>query len=88
MIVDELARLRPASKGLVEGVALHSWAMEPMNAGDWAYFHPGQISAFARDMAAPAGRLHFCGEHTATGNRGIEGALESSERAAMEILSA
>jgi monoamine oxidase len=62
--------------------------LEPFNAGDWAYFGPGQVTAFARTMAAPAGRVHFCGEHTATANRGLEGALESSERVALEILSA
>lgn len=88
MIVAELERLRPAAQGKVIGAALHSWALEPFNGGDWAYFHSGQISAFAATMALPAGRLHFCGEHTATANRGIEAALESSERVALEILSA
>jgi monoamine oxidase len=88
LVVDELARVRPASKGLVTGAAFHSWANEPFNAGDWAYFKPGQVSSFGRAMAAPAGRLHFCGEHTATDNRGLEGALESSERAVLEIVSA
>jgi monoamine oxidase len=48
----------------------------------------GPISAPANEMAKPAGRLHFCGEHTATGARGLEGALESAERVALEILDA
>jgi hypothetical protein len=30
--------------------------------------------------------IHFCGEHTAVSNRGMEGAMESGEHAAMEIL--
>jgi monoamine oxidase len=30
--------------------------------------------------------LRFCGEHLATGSRGMEGAMESAERAAAEIL--
>ena len=88
MVVDELARVRPASKGKVVGAAFFSWANEPFNGGDWAYFQPGQVSSFGATMAAPAGRLHFCGEHTATANRGLEGALESSERAVIEIVSA
>lgn len=88
LIVSELERLRPAAKGKVVGAALHSWAMEPFNGGDWAYFAPGQITEFGGTMAAPAGRLHFCGEHTATSNRGLEGAFESSERVALEVLSA
>ena len=86
-LVENLEHLRPASKGLVTEAAYHSWAMEPVNAGDWAYFSPGQITRFGREMALPAGRVHFCGEHTATANRGIEGALESSERVALEIVS-
>lgn len=88
LIVSELEKARPAAKGLVAGAAYHSWGLDPFNAGDWAYFHPGQITAFARDMAAPAGRIHFCGEHTGTANRGVESALESSERVALEVLAA
>lgn len=88
MIVSELERLRPAAKGQITGAAMHSWALEPFNGGDWAYFAPGQISTLVREMAQPAGRLHFCGEHTALGNRGLEGAFESAERAALEVLSA
>lgn len=87
-IVRELEAVRPAARGRVKVAAMHSWALDPFNAGDWAYFSPGQVSGFVRDMAAPAGRLHFCGEHTATANRGLEGALESAERVAVEILTA
>jgi monoamine oxidase len=36
-------------------------------------------------MAQAHGRIHFCGEHTAVSNRGMEGAMESGERAALEI---
>ena len=36
--------------------------------------------------ASPSGRVHFCGEHTAVSNRGMEGAMESGERAAFEVL--
>lgn len=36
-------------------------------------------------MAEPHGRMHFCGEHTARANRGMEGALESAERVALEV---
>jgi monoamine oxidase len=37
-------------------------------------------------MAALYGRIHFCGEHTVQANRGMEGAMESAERAALEVL--
>jgi monoamine oxidase len=87
-IIDALETIRPAAKGQLVGAAYHSWAMEPFNAGDWAYLPPGQVSRFVNAMSAPAGRIYFCGEHTATANRGLEGALESSERVALEVLQA
>jgi monoamine oxidase len=87
-IIAEIETIRPAAKGLLSGQAYFSWSMEPFNAGDWAYFGPGQVTAFAQSLSAPAGRVHFCGEHTAVANRGLEGALESSERVALEIISA
>jgi len=37
-------------------------------------------------MFTPHGRVHFCGEQTAVANRGMEGAMESGERAAIEVL--
>lgn len=88
LIIDELAKARPASKGLVRPGGYHSWTMEAFNAGDWSFFGPGQATELAAAMAAPAGRLHFCGEHTAKTDRGLEGALESSERVALEIVAA
>jgi monoamine oxidase len=87
-IIAEIETIRPAAKGQLMGAAYHSWAMEPFNAGDWAYLGPGQVSRFTNAISAPAGHVHFCGEHTATGNRGLEGAFESSERVALEILDA
>ncbi len=40
-------------------------------------------------LAAPAGRVHFAGEHTAGDWAGLmEGALRSGERAAREVLAA
>ncbi|MEM7705059.1 MAG: FAD-dependent oxidoreductase [Pseudomonadota bacterium] len=83
--VAEIERLRPAAKGSLEAVGFHSWWLDPHNAGDWAIFAPGQVSDFVPTMAKPHGRLHFCGEHTAQMNRGMEGAMESGERVAMEI---
>jgi len=86
-IVAKLEELRPAAKGKLTAHRMFSWCQEYFNAGDWAYFAPGQISDFVPTMSRPAGRIHFCGEHTATNARGLEGALESAERAAVEVLS-
>ena len=87
-IIAGIEAMRPAAKGKLRGSAYFSWTGERFNLGDWAYFSPGQVAGVMGEIAKPAGRLHFCGEHTATGARGLEGALESSERVALEVLSA
>jgi monoamine oxidase len=86
LVVAEIERLRPAARGALKAVGIHSWATDRYAAGDWAVFRPGQVSAFGKVVGNAAGRLHFCGEHTARANRGMEGAMESGERAAIEAL--
>ena len=88
IILDEFARLRPASKGALEVAAVHSWTTDPFSAGDWAIFEPGQVRDFQKTMARPHQRLFFAGEHTAVGSRGMEGAFESAERVSLEVLGA
>jgi monoamine oxidase len=85
-VVKAIERLRPAAKGQLEVRAWKSWTRDPFSGGDWAVWQPGQVTAFAKDVARPHGRMHFCGEHTSVSNRGMEGAMESGERAALEIL--
>jgi len=84
-VIREIERLRPAARGALEPGGFHSWWLDPHNAGDWAIFAPGQVQGLLPDMARPHGRIHFCGEHTATMNRGMEGAMESAERVALEV---
>jgi monoamine oxidase len=84
-VVAELERMRPAARGRLRVVAQHSWALDPFAAGDWAYFAPGTVTQFMPAMFQPHGRVHFCGEQTAVGARGMEGAMESGERAALEV---
>ena len=84
-VVADLERLRPAAKGQLEVLGYKSWYRDPFSSGDWAVFEPGQVTGLMGDIANPHGRLHFCGEHTAVSNRGMEGAMESGERVALEI---
>lgn len=87
-VMADFYRARPAARGKVEVRAYKSWGRDPFSDGDWAVWAPGQVSAFATSVGKPHGRVHFCGEHTAVSNRGMEGAMESGERAAFEILGA
>jgi monoamine oxidase len=80
-----IEELRPAARGALDAGVVQSWAREPYSGGDWAVFGPGQVRRFASAMSAPSGRIHFCGEHTARANRGMEGAMESAERVTLEV---
>jgi monoamine oxidase len=82
----ELQRLRPASAGKVRAARVYSWTADPNARGAYAFFGPGQVTAWARELAKPFHHLHFAGEHTALAHSGMEGAMESGERAAREVL--
>ncbi len=83
----ELYRMRPSMQGRLRYIGAHSWSRDPFVRGVTAYRKPGQIRKYGNVLADPHRRIHFAGEHTAVLMAGIEGALESGERAALEILS-
>jgi monoamine oxidase len=85
-VVADIERLRPAARGALEVVAYKSWYRDPFSSGDWAVWQPGQVSELAPHVSTPHEHIHFCGEHTAVSNRGMEGAMESGERVALEVL--
>ncbi len=85
-VIADLEKHRPAAKGKLEMVEYKSWYRDPFSSGDWAVWKPGQVATLAPQVGKAHGRLHFCGEHTAVSNRGMEGALESGERVAFEVL--
>ena len=86
LVLNAIEAVRPASKGQLELLGAHSWGKDPFAQGGWAYFKPGQITRFAADIGSAHGLIHFCGEHLGLANRGMESAMESGERAALEIV--
>ncbi len=87
-IIADIEATRPSAKGKLEVRGFKSWGADPFSCGDWAIWQPGQVRDFIQHVAKPHGNVHFCGEHTALSNRGMEGAMESGERAAQEVLQA
>jgi len=62
------------------------WPTAPLALGSYACYLPGQ-AAWSGSEGEPVGNLHFCGEHTSENFQGyMEGAAESGERAAAEVL--
>lgn len=85
-VLERLTALRPAMRGKVRVAKTVSWSRDPFARGHLAYYAPGQVARHKATMAQPHGRLHFAGEHTAELAYGMEAAMESAERAALEIL--
>ena len=61
---------------------------QPLSGGAYMHWAPGQIAPWAERVTQPSGRLHFAGEHTSFLHTGMEGAMESGERAAYAIMEA
>ncbi|MCP5327477.1 MAG: FAD-dependent oxidoreductase [Sinobacteraceae bacterium] len=81
-----LAEARPSMRGRVQPVGVMNWSRHPWARGNFAYRNAGQIARYGNIAAEPHGNIHFAGEHTAVLMQGLEGAMESGERAALEIL--
>lgn len=82
----ELVKIRPSLDGALEPLLVQSCHRSVHGAGDWVFWRPGQVQKYAPHMRAPHGNIHFAGEHTALMERGMEGAFESGERAAFDLL--
>jgi monoamine oxidase len=65
------------------------WTGYPWTKGSYSYWKVGQYTRFAGAERQQEGPVHFAGEHTSIDFQGyLNGAVESGERAAGEILAA
>ena len=80
------ARTFPDIRSELEKGSAWRWANEPWSRGAFAVFHPRQMAAMMPGISRPEGRIHFAGEHTSSWMGWMEGALQSGERAAAEVL--
>ena len=65
---------------------MHSWNAGPHDSGCSFELPVGRVLDWVNSMAAPHGRVHFAGEHLRQLEVGMEAAMESGERAALEII--
>ena len=83
-----LQLLRPELRPAGDAV-LTRWSDEPYSRGSYACQPPGWSAEDDEETAAPCGRVHLAGEHTAAEFCGtFEGALRSGARAAEEVIAA
>jgi monoamine oxidase len=90
LALAELARLVGAPATEVVGYLEQDWASEPFTGGcPAATLASGALTGVSDGWRAPVGRLHWAGTETARNWNGyLEGALESAERVASEVLAA
>ncbi len=86
MLQREIHRIRPSTKGKIRPVKTWSWQQNEFAGGTYAAWAPGQVTGIVPTIGKPVGNMFFAGEHTAQLDRGMEGAMESGERAAFEVL--
>ena len=87
-MLDELERLVPEARGHFVRGWVHDWNADPYARGAFSHLAPGYVLDFMQYMSTSDKRLHFAGEHTALWTGFIEGALESAERVAEEVMNA
>ena len=85
-ILKQLTLLRPSLKNSIKPVLSWSWQNQLTASGTYVAWQPGAIKKFASVVAKPIPPLFFAGEYTAKTDRGMEGAMESGERAAAEVI--
>ena len=65
------------------------WLGNPWTKGSYSFWKVGQYTRFAGVEREPEGNCHFAGEHTSVDFQGyLNGAVETGQRAAQELLSA
>ncbi|MFL6588676.1 MAG: flavin monoamine oxidase family protein [Chthoniobacterales bacterium] len=86
--VGQLEKIYPGvAEAFTKKAMRQHWPSAPFTLGSYTCFKPGQYTTLADSIATSVGNLFFAGEHTSVGFNGyMEGAAESGERAAKEVL--
>lgn len=82
----EFVKALPQMKDTIETGATKSWTTDEFARGAYSHFTVGQLKDLQPHLKTAVGNIHFAGEHTAEFAPGMEGALESAERAVGEIV--
>ena len=86
VIINNLQEIRPSIKNAIELTHLNAWSHEKDFLGGWTYFKPNQFLMWHKLLQSEKSNIFFSGEHTSISSRGIEGAIESGEKTARELL--
>ncbi len=84
--VNEIEKIFPGSSAWIEHAETTAWLNEPFTKASYMNLAPGDVRAHWQTLFTPAGRLFFAGEHATAIQGFMEGAVESGQRAAQEII--
>lgn len=87
-VMARIEAARPSARGQLALARHFSWQQQPFANGIYHHIGSGKAADLAAATALAGHRLHFAGEHLAVAASGMEGALESGERAARAVLAA
>jgi monoamine oxidase len=86
LAVSEIEKIIPGSSDLIEHTETAAWNNEPYTRASYMALAPGDVLKHWKTLFEPAGRLFFAGEHATATQGFMEGAVESGQRAAANIL--
>jgi monoamine oxidase len=71
---------------LARGIASYAWQRDEFTQGAYALYRPGQWFGIRPTLARPHGKVLFAGEHIADWQGFMEGAIETGEAAAQNLI--
>lgn len=89
VVMKSISRFHPEilDEGMVIGHQTMAWNNHKWSSGAFAFLWPNQLNDIYRAAIALEGRLFFAGEHCSTDQAWIQGALISSMRSVLNIVS-
>ncbi len=86
LLIADLAAAFDAQPDELAGLIMKRWDADPWIIGCDVAFRPGQLSRLGPLLQAPWKRIAFAGAERSSWPNNLEGALESGERAARQLL--
>ena len=86
IITSDLIDFNPNAPRLARGIASYAWQRDQFTDGAYALYKPGQWFGIRPILARPHGKVLFAGEHIADWQGFMEGAIETGETAADNLL--
>ncbi|PYS98186.1 MAG: FAD-dependent oxidoreductase [Acidobacteria bacterium] len=86
IITNDLVDFNRDAPKLARGIASYAWQRDEYTDGAYAVYKPGQWFGIRPILARPHGKVLFAGEHIADWQGFMEGAIETGEAAAAQLI--